>query len=449
MNWKKILALAIFLAVLATAIAYVNHREKGKMAQEGILLDIPAASIDKIELMSKGQRFVFSRSETLWFLEEPLAAKADKVVLENILDNFCRLKYDRLVEEDAKDLKIFGLDKPEIELKLFVKGKPAHTILLGMKNSLDESSYVRLAAGGKVVTIAAYKRSDLEKDLFAFRDKKFLDIDTMAVTALDCRYEDKTIAFSKKNGRWFMEKPVYSLAQDAKVSELLSSASMLAALAFTGAASADKKREFGLEKPLLAIELRSAAGPRKIAVGKKGERYYALADGVPEICEIAKDFPEKFAGDPAAFREKKVAVFYAFDVRELSFQRGPFTFKIRKDPAGNWEFAMPVPGKKPGEEKISRLLTALADCEAKEFIDGPKAPIEFTTRIVMKTEDPAEPGKRSETVMEFSAAEGETVFARNPELPYGFRVGKEILDKLPAKIDEIIEENPQAVAAGK
>ena len=91
----------------------------------------------------------------------------------------------------------------------------------------------------------------------------------------------------------------------------------------------------------------------------------------------------------------------------------------------------------------------MADCEAKEFIDGPKAPIEFTTRIVLKTEDPAEPGKRSETVMEFSAAEGETVFARNPELPYGFRVGKEILDKLPAKIDEIIEENPQAVAAGK
>ena len=72
-------------------------------------------------------------------------------------------------------------------MKLVAKGAPgpAATLLLGMKNGLDDSSYAMLAAGGKVVSIAAYKRNDLEKGLFAFRDKKFLAIDASAVSALD------------------------------------------------------------------------------------------------------------------------------------------------------------------------------------------------------------------------------------------------------------------------
>jgi hypothetical protein len=452
MSWKKILALSLVLAALVAVIVLVNRHEKGKKAVEGILLDIPAASVEKIELRNKNDRFVFSRRDTLWYLDEPLSAKADKVTLENILDNFCQLKYDRLVEEDARDLKDFGLDKPETELKLVAKGGPIQVILLGMKNGLDDSSYAKLAAGGKVVSIAAYKRNDLEKDLFAFRDKKFLEIDTTAVTALEYRHENSAFAFSKVGEQWFMEKPVYSLAQEARVGDILSSASLLEALSFAGTASTDKRREFGLENPLLTAEFHSAAGSRKIAVGRKGERYYALADGATEICEVGKDFPDKFSAEPATFREKKVAPFYAFDVREIKFRRGDFNFEVRKNSAGTWEFAKPLAslaGKKPSEEKLDSLLTALADCEAKEFIDGPKSLPEFAFQVELKTEDPADSKKTGGIVMEFSAANGETAIARNPALPYCFKIGKEILEKFPGKIEDISEEISKIPNTGK
>jgi len=449
MSWKKILALSLVLAALVAAIVLVNRLEKGKKAAEGTLLDTPAASIEKIELRNKNGRFVFSRRDTLWYLDEPLAAKADKVALEGILDNFCRLKYDRLVEEDARALKDFGLDKPEIELRLITKGAPGQSILLGMKNGLDDSSYAKLAAGNKVVSIAAYKRNELEKDLFAFRDKKFLEIDTTAVIALEYRHENSLFAFSKVGEQWFMQKPLYSLAQAGRISDILSGASLLEALSFAGTASADKRRELGLENPLLTAEFRSATGSRKVVVGRKGERYYALADGTAEICEVGKDFPDKFSNDPASFREKKVASFYAFDVRELKFRRGNFNFEIRKNSAGAWEFAKPFAGKRPSEEKIGSLLTALADCEAKEFIDGPKPLPEFAVQVALKTEDPADPKKTSGIVMEFSAASGETVIARNPSLPYCFRIGKEILEKFPGKIEDISEEMPKTAETGK
>ncbi len=451
MSWKKILALALLLAVLIVAIVYVDRRAKGKPAVEGTLIDMPAASVEKIELRNKDGRFVFSLRDLQWFLVEPLAAKADKVALESILDNFCGLKYDRLVAENPRDLKDFGLDAPEIELKLFAKGmnQPGASVLLGMKNSLDDSSYAMLAAGGKVVSIAAYRRNDLEKGLLAFRDKKFLEIDAIAVSAMDYRIGDKALAFTKKNDQWLLDKPVYSLAQDAKVNDILTAASTLEALSFVAAPDAAARRGFGLEKPLLTAEFRSAGAACRITVGKKGERFYAWVEGASEICEIAKDFPEKFSGDAALFRERKVARFYAFDVRELAFQRGPFSFSVRKNAAGAWEFAKPAAGRKPSAEKIERLLSALADCEASEFIDGPRGLPAFTARADLKVEDPADPEKLGTLTMEFSEAAGESVIARNPVLPYNFKVGKEIVGKFPGRIDDIAEDAPVAAAAGK
>jgi hypothetical protein len=51
--------------------------------------------------------------------------------------------------------------------------------------------------------------------------------------------------------------------------------------------------------------------------------------------------------------------------------------------------------------------------------------------------------------MEFGGAEGESVIARNPALPYYFKVGKEILGKLPGRIDDIAEDAPGAAGAAK
>lgn len=445
MSWKKIVILALVLLVLITAINFINRKEMPKAGAEGILLDFPAAKIEKIELRQKDMRFVFVRKNSLWYLQEPLAAKADKVVLESILDDFCPLKYDRLVAENVRDLKSYGLDTPEIELKLFAKNitAPIHTILLGMKNNLDSSSYTKLADNGKVVLIAAYKRNNLEKNLFAFRDKKILEFDSAAVASMNYHYENSDFTFNKKGDQWFMDKPIFSLAQEAKVSEILSAASLLEAKAFVGAANTDSSREFKLGKPLLKVEFKSAAGSKKIAVGKKGDKYFAQTDGYNEFFEIDKDFCEKFSLDSTAFREKKIASFYAFDIRELQFQSGSFGFAIKKNTANAWELLKPPLKIKLNEEKINQLLTTLADCEAKEFVDNPKGALEFVTLIKLQVENSQNPGQLKNMGLDFTGVKADTVSVRNHSLPYWFKVDKEILEKLPTRIEDISEVTSQ------
>jgi len=447
-NWKKILALALLLAVLLAAIVYLDRKERGRQASEGMLLDIAADSIDRIELRNSEGAFVFSRRDTLWQMEKPLAAKADKVALESILDHFSRLQYDRLVAENTGDLKAFGLDTPGIELKLSAKGQLAATVALGVKNTLDDSSYAKLAGDGRVVSIAAYKRQDLEKDLLAFRDKKFFVIDPMAVNALEFRSGDAAVSLAKKDDRWVMEKPLFSLARESRISELLSATSQLEAASFAPAGDAGERAAFGLDRPLLTAEFGTPSGPRRITVGRQGESYYALAEGSSEACGISGDFVEKFVADAGTWRESKVARFFAYDAREISFQQGAFRFALRKDEAGNWDFLPPRPGMKPDGEKVDSLLTVLSGLEAAGFIDDPSAVPVAAARVVIQTEDQAEPEKHGETVLEFGVAAGETVVVRDPSLPYSYRVPRETMEKLPARIEDIVAE-PSPPQAGK
>jgi hypothetical protein len=438
-NWRKIAALSLLLAALAAAIVIVNRRERGRQGGERILLDIPADAVERIELHRRGEAFVFSRQDVLWRLEAPLAAKADRATVESILDNFCRLRYDRLVAENARELKDFGLDRPEIELLLSAKNRPLATIQLGVKNVIDGSSYAKLAGGGRVVSIAAYGRNDLEKDLFTFRDKAVLELDSAAVQALDYRRGNSALSFAKKEGRWFMEKPVYSLAQEAKVEAILAAVAGLQARAFAPLPDGGGLGAFGLDKPELIAELHSPAGMRRLRVGRQGKGLYALAEGAGEVCAIDPDLLDKFAADPALFRERKVAPFFAFDVGEIAFRNEGFAFTARKDAAGSWKLAPAPPGRKASREKIESLLSALAGLEAKDFIDAAPAPLPFTTRIALKTVDPTDPDKQTPVVIEIAAGEGETAIVRNPALPYRFRVDRRALPKLPAGLDDVCE----------
>jgi len=437
-NWKKILLLALVLAALSALIFLVERSGTGEKEGEGTLLDLAAGAVDRIELRNAEGEFAFVRRDTQWRMEKPLAVKADKAALEGILDNFTRLRYDRLVAEAGADLKTFGLDRPAVELKLLGGGKPLATVLLGIRNTMDESSYAKLANDARVVAVAGYKRDGLDKGVFAFRDKKFLAVDPAAVTALEFRRDGATIALAKKEGDWVLEKPLYSLASGTQVSDLLSAASLLEATSFAPAAGEAERSAFGLDKPLLAAEFRQGPQALKLSIGRRGDAYFAQAGDSDEACGINADFAGKFDADPAAWREKRVARFFAYDVRELRYEKGGLRFTVRRDGEGEWAFQPPLAGKKPDRGKVEALLNALAELEAAGFLDQPQPLPVDAARLEIEAEDAADPQKRQKYILEIAADAHGAVVARDPALPYGFSVASAILDKLPRRIEDLL-----------
>jgi len=441
MSWRRIVVLVALLAVMGIAIFIVNRGEKRKQGNEGKLLSVTAANVTKLELQRGDQMFRFVRSDPVWNLELPLKAKADRVSIENILDDFCALKYDKMVEKDAKDLNRYGLGKPEIELRIYEKDpvKPSYAILIGTKNEMDSSSYARLSIGNEVVTIPDYKRNYLEKGLFEFRDKKFVEFDTTDVSAMEFTYQNAGFAFRKKEGEWFMEKPLFSRAVESKVTEILSQVSQLEAKAFTGKADTGKLKEYGFEKPLLDLGLKLKEKEKRVKVVRKGETYLAFTPDFDEICEVNKDLVDKFVGEAKDFREKKVASFSAFEVKEIDFRSSPFRFLLKKNKENKWELDKGTPAQKPDEEKVNRLLSSLEELEATDFIDPPVSPsVSFPYSITIRSESWQRPQELKTMIIQLSAIKDDSVIAENPSLPYRFRVSKEIIDKLPKKLDDLL-----------
>lgn len=441
MSWKKIVVLVGLLAALGVIIFFVNQGEKQKQEKEGKLLSVATAGVTRLELERGERLFRFVRSDPVWNLESPIKAKANKISVENILDDFCALKYDKVVEREAKDLKRYGLDKPEIELRIYEKdpAKPSYAIQIGIKNEMDSSSYARLSSGFEVVTIPDYKRNYLEKELFEFRDKKFMEFDTTDVSEFSFTYQGAAFAFRKKEGDWFMERPLFSRAVESKVTDILSRASQLEAKAFKDKASADKLKEFGFEKPMLEAVFKLKDKEKRVKVIQKGETYLAFTPDFDELCEVDKDFVDKFVGEAREFREKKVASFSAYDVKEVDFKSGPFGFVLKKNKEGKWDLAKGTPNQKVDEEKVGRLISSFEELEATDFVDQPVPTDSFPHTITLRTESWQRPQELKSVTIQLSDSKEDAVIAKIPSLPYRFKVSKEILDKIPKKIDDLLQ----------
>ena len=236
-----------------------------------------------------------------------------------------------------------------------------------------------------------------------------------------------------------MEKPLFSRAVESKVTDILSRASQLEAKSFKDKASADKLKEFGFEKPLLEAVFKLKDKEKRVKVIRKGEAYLAFTPDFDELCEVDKDFVDKFVGEAREFREKKVASFSAYDVKEVEFKSGVFGFVLKKNKEGKWDLAKGTPNQKVDEEKVSRLISSFEELEATDFIDQPVPSDSFPHTITLRTESWQKPQELKSVTIQLSDIKEDAVIAKIPSLPYRFKVSKEILDKIPKKIDDLLQ----------
>lgn len=443
MNFKKILLLVAVLIVLIVAIQIVNKSEKQKEETEGKLINLDQEGVVRLELANNKGSFVFRKQNQVWTIESPLRTRADSEAIDDILDNFSSLRYEREVEKMAGNLHEYGLDRPEILLKLYneYSGDPVHVIQIGKKNPLDSSSYTKLSKNMRVVLTAAYKRDQLEKGLYEFRYKRFIEFETLDVLAVDFKYQGKQVVFSRKKGSWFMVHPFFSLAQESTVEEIIHDTSRLEAKTFRGKFGSKQFRKNGFLSPLLELNIKLKNGEKILKVVRIEDSYLAHTPDFEDVCQIEKEYIQHFNKELAGFREYKVARFYSFDVLEIKYSHKSLHFVMRKDTKGNWKWTRPVMTETIDENRVNDLLSALHNLEADSFVDKPSGQESFLHffELKLKTEGSAE--KLRTIKISFSNKRENSILVRNSDLPYLFLVSPDIADILPEKIGWFYQDN--------
>jgi hypothetical protein len=160
-------------------------------------LKFDQSKADGIEIVHSGTT-ALAKSGTEWTLTKPFKARADFASAEAVLTSLSSLQMQKIVENDAKDLAKYGLDKPDATVSVNA-GSTRASLAIGKKEG--DSFYARDLSRPMVFTIPAMTATDLEKDASVLRRKDMFDGRSFNTTHVELKRGGETLSFDKSKGK--------------------------------------------------------------------------------------------------------------------------------------------------------------------------------------------------------------------------------------------------------
>lgn len=262
---------------------------------------------DKVVIERGDRKVTFTKVGGAWKLTEPVAAAAESGELDALVAELGRLRADTWVAERGKDLKDFGLEKPEAKWTLSDGDKTVLVLLVGKKSA--DGRVHAVAEKGELVGLLAPKVS--EQVLAEFRQRKAWDVDAAQAEAVEVSVGGAKFAFEKVGPQWFDPTKPADVIDAKVVSGLVGTLGGLQAERYAADKDADLKL-FGLEKPEATLTLATPAGRKTLEVGSVvggtdgRQRYARVADpGRTDVFVVSAADTAKLLRDRAAYVTKK------------------------------------------------------------------------------------------------------------------------------------------------
>jgi hypothetical protein len=434
-----VILLGIFAVLLAAVLLFESRTKVRKETEEKAkkLVDLTSADVEKITLKNEDGTITFKKDDKgEWLIIEPLEAKADSSEVSRLAEDFSSLKFERVIEAEGGDPAKYEIPKKELTLWFKGQAQPVK-LLIGMENPLDNTLFAKREDDKRIVLLASFLKSNLEKKMFDFRQKDIFKFEPEDVGSIKLKAKDISWQAQKKEAEWFLDSPVKALAKKSRVEDVLRALSNLRAKEFV----AEQKQEaevakFGLKEPDYSVTLSLPAKNQEVIFSfhKQDETVYATTSISTKIVtsegQVLTDIEKKVED----LREKQVVVFNSWEASKVCVKKGDLTLTVAKDKDNKWQFEGAAKEEADGS-RVETFLRKIESLEAVEFIDSPAelqtyglapAQAEVTVwtkdgekekefRVLVGTEDPA----------------NKQVVLKNPNLDYLFRVDSAFLAEFP------------------
>lgn len=208
--------------------------------RDKVILKFERDKVEGVEVAEGTASVQFARSGNEWRIAKPMAARADYAGAEGLLTRLSSTHMLTVVEEDASDLRKYGLDRPSMSATV-TAGSTRATLLLGSK-AKDGGFYAKDASRPTVFTVEEALATDLGKDIVDFRRKDLFDARSFSASRLELRRGGETIIVEKsEEGGKTVWKRGGQAVDTAKVEDVLTRFSSLQAQMFQPAAHASLK----------------------------------------------------------------------------------------------------------------------------------------------------------------------------------------------------------------
>ena len=410
-----------------------EQKEKVEKERAEKIFPLETEKVLEFSLAGNGNPITLKRKAPhSWNLTRPLSALGDSAEAEAFLSEIKNLKKTRVVEENPKDLSIYGLSTPFLKIHFKFENKKEETLLLGDESPMGGNLYIKRESHPAVM-MAPTSRSRFEKSVYSFRDKTLLNFSTGNIKRIQIISEKKNLEFKKKGAVWAISGDIGAQGDKDAIMNFLQSIQFSRVREFVDE-NLDSLESYGLNPPKLKLILESEKGEiHTLSLGnpKDGKGYYCKINDSKNIVLADTRLFDTLSQKTVEFLEKTLLVFDEKEILELSLRSGDETIRLVRGKNDNWDIQSPI--KTTADlSTINSLLFDLKEAKITEFIkislDIPKTFGLDTPRksFSLKLKN----GKTWALQFGNQTSNGKQIFANRTGESTVFSISKEVVNKL-------------------
>jgi hypothetical protein len=240
--------------------------------------------VERISVTTGSQTVELVKQGMEWNLTRPVAAAADSVSVDGLINRLNTLQMKSIVTDQATpaDMKQYGFAAPQSTVAV-TTGGTTETLFIGGKSG--EDLYARDSSRPLVVTTESSVLTDLQKGAAEYRRKEILAFRGYSGDRLEFSRDGQTISFEKvmaegQPDKWRRTSPSAGEPETMNMDSLLLKLEGIRATSFRSSMAGT-----GLEKPTLTVYARSDSGKKEervaFARGGSGPDAFASVPGQP------------------------------------------------------------------------------------------------------------------------------------------------------------------------
>ncbi|MEO7156049.1 MAG: DUF4340 domain-containing protein [Vicinamibacterales bacterium] len=249
---------------------------------------------DSLVLAKGATTMTLSRTGSEWKVVTPVPSRSDYAAIEGFLTRLSSSNMSKMLEENAKDLVKYGLDKPAMTVTI---GAGSAKTVLEVGKTEGDQTYARDAARPMVFTVDTALQTDLQKEFDEYRKKELFEFRPFYLAkmraVIDSPGGAATFEFEKVKGAKPEDPETWKVtpaggashtADQAAMEDLLNKLVALKAESFV-----DAKTRTGLDKPVLIVSASFDDGKfERVRFGQVGTDGYGVRDGEVGIAKIGQ-----------------------------------------------------------------------------------------------------------------------------------------------------------------
>ncbi|MDO8835337.1 MAG: DUF4340 domain-containing protein [Vicinamibacterales bacterium] len=373
----------ILLIVLAGLLGYIYYYLKplspqGTAEQKAKVFSVAADSIEEIQVKaSAGDTTTIRRENGSWKVTSPMQVPADETEASGLITNLASLELQRVIDENATDMTQYGLSPARVEVSFKAAGDQDFTRLhLGDTTATGGDMYARKPGENRVFLVSSFVETTFDRTSFDLRDKSILQFERDKADRVDVVSKDGTLAFTKAESQWRIDKPVAARAEQLAVDGLvgrLKTSPMKSIVA--PEPTPEQIRTFGFDKPVLTANVAVGSALTTLTVGAQvagSETFYARDAARPMVFTVEKGLVDDLLKRADDYRPKDVFEFRAFMASRLVVVKdgATMTFVKATDKDGQETWSQGDPGKAVENTKIDAALSAITGLQVASYVDA-------------------------------------------------------------------------------